>query len=81
LDTASTEHILNFLKRMEVGNRMKEKEREQGDEVRDELYGWMELMDHPWEEEEGLEVDHDEEELLAWNSDTQGHVTIEGGRQ
>jgi hypothetical protein len=41
----------------------------------------MELMDHPWEEEERLEVDHDEEELLAWNGDTQGHVTIEGGRQ
>jgi hypothetical protein len=49
-DTASMEHILNFLKSTEVGNRMKEKEREQGDEVRDELNGWMEVMDHPWEE-------------------------------
>jgi hypothetical protein len=54
-DTASTEHILDFLKSTEVGNRMKEKEREQGDEERDELNGWMELMDHPWEEEEGLD--------------------------
>jgi hypothetical protein len=60
---------------------MREKEREQGDEIRDELNGWMELMDHPWEKEEGLEVNHDEEELLAWNGDTQGHVMIEGGRQ
>lgn len=55
-DTASTKHILDFLKSTEVGNRMKEKEREQGDEEKDDLNGWMELMDHPWEEEEGLDV-------------------------
>jgi hypothetical protein len=78
-DKESTEHILQFLRATEVGNRMKEKEREQRDEERDELNGWMELMEHPWEEEEGLDVECDEEELLAWDGEVQGHVRVEGG--
>jgi hypothetical protein len=75
----STEYILKFLQTTEVGNRMKEKEREQRDEERDELNGWIELMEHPWGDEEGLEIEHDEEELLAWNGESQSHVMNERG--
>jgi hypothetical protein len=58
---ASTEHILDFLKKTEVGNKIKEKEREKRDKERDELNGWIELMEHPWEDEEGLEREEEEE--------------------
>jgi hypothetical protein len=37
---------------------------------RDEMDGWTELMEHPWDEEE--EDEEEEEELLAW--DGEGHV-------
>jgi hypothetical protein len=58
---------------------MKEKDREQRDEERDELNGWMEWMEHPWEEEEGLEIEQDEEKLSASDGDSQGHVMNERG--
>jgi hypothetical protein len=78
-DKKPTEHILQFLRATEVGNRMEEKERELRDEEIDELNGWMELMEHPWKEEEGLDVEFEEEELMAWDGEIQGHVRDERG--
>jgi hypothetical protein len=71
-----TEYILKFLKETEVGNRTKEKEKEEKDQERDEVNGWEELMDHPWVEGEDEEDgdDEDDEELMAWDGDGEGHV-------
>jgi hypothetical protein len=81
-DTSSMEHILHFSKNTEVGNRMKEKEREERDEGRDGVNGWAELMEHPWEEdEEGVErndEEEEEEELLACNGESQAHNVLKG---
>jgi hypothetical protein len=73
-DTSSMEHILHFLKNTEGGNRMKEKEREERDEERDGVNKWMELMEHPWEDdEEGVERNDEEEELLAGGGEREAH--------
>lgn len=63
-----TEYILKFIKETEVGNRTKEKEKEQRDNERDELNGWEELMD------EDEDDDGDDEELMTWDGDGEGHV-------
>jgi hypothetical protein len=80
-DTSSMEHILHFLKNTEVGNRTKEKETEERDEERDGVNGWMELREHPWEDdEEGMERndEEEEEELLAWDGEKPSTQCMKG---
>lgn len=36
-------------------------------------------MEHQWEDEEGLDVEHEEEELMAWDGESQSHVMGERG--
>jgi hypothetical protein len=74
-DKECTELILKFIKEMEVGNKSKEKDQEKKDEETDGVNGWEELLEHPWVEELHQDEEEDDEELMAWDGDGEGHVT------
>jgi uncharacterized damage-inducible protein DinB len=74
-DKECTEIILKFIKEMEVGKKTNQKDQEKKDEEMDGMNRWEELLEYPWVEELHEDEEEDDQELMAWDGDGEGHVT------